>query len=61
MKQFHDLQAGLRENFERLHSAYGTAFQTDADKEELWNTYLESFPPDRNQIYRTRREFDCSC
>jgi len=61
MKQFHDLQAGLLDNFERLHSTYGTAFQTDADKEELWNTYLESFPPNRNQIYRTRREFDCSC
>lgn len=61
MKQFHDLQAQMLENFERLHSSYGTAFQTDADKEELWNTYLESFPPSRNQIYRTRREFDCSC
>lgn len=61
MKQFHDLQAKLLENFERLHSSYGAAFQTDADKKELWNTYLESFPPSRNQIYRTRREFDCSC
>lgn len=61
MKQFHDLQAKMLENFERLHSNYGMAFQTDADKEELWSIYLESFPPHRNRIYRTRREFDCSC
>lgn len=61
MKQFHDLKQKLAENFNLLNTAYGGAFQTDADKEELWSTYLESFPPDRNRIYRTRREHDCSC
>lgn len=61
MKQFHDLQVKMLENFERLHSTYGTAFQTDADKEDLWRIYLESFPANRNPIYRVRREFDCSC
>lgn len=61
MKQFHDLQRAMLENFEHLHSIYGTPFQTDADKEDLWRVYLESFPSNRNQIYRTRREFDCSC
>lgn len=58
---FHDLEIKLAENFERLHRLYGTAFQTDADKDELWNTYLESFPAHRNPVYRTRREYDCSC
>ena len=58
---FHDLQVALSDNFEKLQKAYGIAFQTDADKDELWNTYLESFPEKINPIYRTRREFDCSC
>ena len=58
---FHDLEIKLAENIERLHRLYGTAFQTDADKDELWNTYLESFPAHRNPVYRTRREYDCSC
>lgn len=61
MKKFHDLQAAMLENFEHLHSIYGTAFQTDADKDDLWRVYLESFPANRNPIYRTRREYDCSC
>ena len=61
MKQFHDLQVAMLENFKHLHLSYGTAFQTDADKEELWRVYLESFPSNRNPIYRTRREHDCSC
>lgn len=61
MKKFHDLQAAMLENFEHLHSIYGTAFQTDAGKDDLWRVYLESFPANRNPIYRTRREHDCSC
>lgn len=60
-RSFHDLQQKLLENFALIHTAYGAAFQTDADKDELWNTYLESFPEKKNPVYRTRREFDCSC
>jgi len=59
--QFHDLQKMLLDNFNLLHTAYGAAFQTDADKDRLWSVYLESFPERKNPIYRTRREFDCSC
>ena len=59
--QFHDLQAKLLENFELLSTALGGAYQTDADKDDLWSTYLESFPEERNPIFRVRREYDCSC
>lgn len=59
--KFHELQAALRKNFDTLTGKYGVAYQTDADKDELWNTYLESFPEKINPIYRVRREFDCSC
>lgn len=36
-------------------------FVTNTDKEIMWNKYLDSFPPGTNEIFRERREFDCSC
>lgn len=58
---FHNLQQKMSANFGLLHTAYGNAYQTDADRDELWNIYIESIPARINQIYRTRREYDCSC
>ena len=59
--QFHDLQDKLSKNFAELVKKYKTAYQADVDKDELWNTYLESFPPKTSPIFRVRREHDCSC
>ncbi len=36
-------------------------FRVDATKDELWDTYLGSFPEGSNPIYRKRTEHDCSC
>lgn len=36
-------------------------FKMAIDPDLLWETYLESFPPGTNEIFRERREFDCSC
>ena len=35
-------------------------FQANVDSDELWNMYLDSFPPGTNEIFRTRRVHDCS-
>lgn len=45
----------------KLLQGVDTIFVTGIDKETIWNKYLDSFPPGTNEIFRTRREFDCSC
>lgn len=58
---FNDFEKALAEHFSLIQTAYGAAYQTDADKDELWNTYLQSFPSRINPLYRVRTEHDCSC
>lgn len=59
--EFWQFKEVFRENFANLIKDASHLFEIDVDKEELWNLYLDSFPPGTNEIYRERREFDCSC
>ena len=36
-------------------------FRTTASKDDMWDTYLASFPEGTNPIYRERTEYDCNC
>lgn len=36
-------------------------FVTDTVKDDLYDLYLDSFPEGTNEVYRERREYDCSC
>ena len=51
----------LQEHFNEMQKNATHLFEVNVDKDELWNTYLDSFPEGTNKIFRERREHDCSC
>lgn len=36
-------------------------FRVDADKNEIWDTYINAFPVGSNPIFAARTEHDCNC
>ena len=59
--EFRNFKKRFQENFKNLTKNVETLFEVNVDKDELWNLYLDSFPAGTNEIYRERREYDCSC
>lgn len=55
---FDQFSAEVAASFQRM-TATGL-FSTAADKDRLWETYLGSFAPGTNPIYKVRAENDCS-
>lgn len=58
--QFPDFQREFAKHSQQVLS-HGNLFLLDIDRDVLWETYLESFPAEHNQVFRERREMDCSC
>lgn len=59
--EFTEMRDRLVKNFEKITKNATHLFEVDVDKDEMWNLYLDSFPAGTNDIYRERREHDCSC
>ena len=59
--EFIELKKKLQENFKKMTEDATHLFEIAIDKDEFWNLYLDSFPVGTNNIYRERREHDCSC
>lgn len=59
--EFRNFKKALQDNFNQVLKDVNHLFEVDLDKDELWNIYLDSFPEGTNEIYRERREYDCSC
>lgn len=55
-----DLNVLLQKNFEKMAKEASHLFEVGLDKDELWNMYLDNFPEGTNEIYRERRQYDCS-
>ena len=58
---FVNMRDMLIEHFNEMTKDVEHIFEAEVDKDVLWNTYLDSFPEGTNEIYRERREHDCSC
>ena len=59
--EFTEMRDRLISNFNEMTKDVEHLFEVSVDKDEMWNTYLDSFPAGTNEIYRERREHDCSC
>lgn len=57
--EFKNVKELLANNFATI-TRNNNLFETDIDKDLLWNLYLDSFPEGTNPIYRERRYYDCS-
>ena len=57
--EFIDFKVKIQQQFDKMST--GDLFVTGVEKDVLWNTYLDSFPPGTNEIFRERREYDCQC
>lgn len=49
----------LQNHFEDMVREDKTLYSTDTTGDELWETYLNSFPTGANEVFRVRREYDC--
>lgn len=61
MLDFKIIRNALEENFNKMCEEHDNLFEVELDKDVLQETYLNTIPIKDNKIYRTRREFDCSC
>lgn len=59
--EFTQMRNLLIDHFNTMTKDVNHLFEVSVDKDELWNTYLNSFPAGTNEIYRERTEHDCSC
>ena len=59
--RFEEFNKELQEHFIEMCNGTKRLFEVEFDYEEMNNLYLDSFPAGTNEIYRKRREYDCSC
>lgn len=59
--KFIEFKTILQNHFAEMTNDVSHLFEVEADKDKLWNLYLDSFPSGKNDIFRERREHDCSC
>lgn len=59
--EFKEFKVALQTHFAEMSKDADHLFEIGVDKDELWNIYLDSFPVGTNEVYRERREHDCSC
>lgn len=57
---FKEFRTKMNNHINEMIDNQGPLFTIDINTDDLYNQYLDSFPKGTNEIYRERREFDCS-
>jgi hypothetical protein len=57
---FGQFKAKMQKHIATMFDGTNFLFVVDIDKDKLWEVYLDSFPTGTNDIYRKKREYDCS-
>lgn len=57
---FNEFKGMLQKHISAMLKDVQHLFMVEVDKDILWNTYLDNFPNGTNEIFRERREHDCS-
>jgi hypothetical protein len=57
---FKAFRAKMQQHMTDMLKDTNNLFEVEIDKDQLWNLYLDSFPAGTNEIFRKRREHDCS-
>lgn len=60
MEKFLKIRNQVKNQFEKMSKDADCLFTLNLEKNELWEIYLNSFPLGTNEIYREKREHDCS-
>ena len=50
----------LTEQFNKI-AKNNMLYRVEVSKDDLWNTYINSFPQGSNNTYKTRTYHDCNC
>jgi len=58
---FGEFKVLMQEHFKQMSKDATHLFEIELDRDVLWNLYLDSYPDGKNEIFRQRREHDCSC
>ena len=60
MSNFINMKQAVHKQFLKILNT-GKVFTVDIDKDTLWDTYINSFLPGTNPVFRERTEHDCNC
>lgn len=58
---FKNFKKAIQNKLDFLLKNSVSLFTVNIDEEAFWNLYLDSFPEGTNEIFRERRQYDCSC
>ncbi|APC44504.1 hypothetical protein [Pseudoalteromonas phage PH357] len=61
MSKFTEFRSLLQKQFDKMSKNGNTLYISEASKDEVWGTYLNSFEEGTNNIFRERSEHDCQC